>query len=93
MTPAQKIIKYIALAFAVCLIVGIIGVVALLITDFEIISWYPACDFFTKTGLYCPGCGVTRMSVALLQLDFERAFYYHPVLLCSLPLLGVCFGL
>lgn len=62
----------------ICLIVGIIGVTALLITDFEIISWYPACDFFTKTGLYCPGCGGTRAVKSLLRGDFVKSFLYHP---------------
>lgn len=69
------------------LLVGLLYYLFVVITTIKI-----PCFFYVLTGLYCPGCGVTRMSVALLQLDFERAFYYHPVLLCSLPLLGVCFG-
>ena len=72
---------------AIVLLVGLLYYLFVVITTIKI-----PCFFYVLTGLYCPGCGVTRMSVALLQLDFERAFYYHPVLLCSLPLLGVCFG-
>lgn len=55
-------------------------------------GWKIPCLFYTLTGLYCPGCGVTRMAVALLQFDFARAFHYHPVLLCTLFPLGICFG-
>lgn len=62
----------------ICLIVGGIGIVALLITDFQIISWYPECDFFSKTGLYCPGCGGTRAVKSLLRGDIIRSFLYHP---------------
>lgn len=72
---------------AIVLLVGLLYYLFVVITTIKI-----PCLFYVLTGLYCPGCGVTRMSVALLQLDFERAFHYHPVLLCSLPLLGVCFG-
>ena len=62
----------------ICLVVGGIGIAVLLITDFEIISWYPECDFFSKTGLYCPGCGGTRAVKSLLRGDWVRSFLYHP---------------
>lgn len=45
------------------------------------------CMFYLITGLKCPGCGVTRMCVALLQLDFWTAFLSHPMLLLQLPFL------
>lgn len=31
------------------------------------------CPVYALTGLYCPGCGVTRMLLALLRLDFAAA--------------------
>lgn len=43
------------------------------------------CLFRLLTGLYCPGCGVTRMCLALLRLDFAAAFYSNPVIFCGLP--------
>lgn len=49
------------------------------------------CVFHLLTGLKCPGCGVTRMCVALLRLDFETAFYSNQALLLLLPVLGSVF--
>lgn len=37
------------------------------------------CPFKLFFGISCPGCGMTRAFFALLCLDFEKAFYYHPL--------------
>lgn len=44
------------------------------------------CVFHAVTGLYCPGCGVSRMCLALLQLHWREAFSYNPLVFCLLPL-------
>ena len=44
------------------------------------------CLFYTITGLQCPGCGISRMFLALFQLDFAAAFHYNVAVLCLLPL-------
>lgn len=45
------------------------------------------CPIYALTGLYCPGCGVTRMLLSLLRLDFALAWRYNPaILLLALPL-------
>lgn len=44
------------------------------------------CMFNKITGLQCPGCGVSRMCISLLKLDFEAAFKYNPVIMCMLPI-------
>lgn len=31
------------------------------------------------TGVICPGCGMSRAWLAVLQLDFAAAFRYHPM--------------
>ena len=49
------------------------------------------CPFRAVTGLLCPGCGTSRMAVALLQFDFKEAFIVQPVLFCFLLPLVVCF--
>lgn len=49
------------------------------------------CPIRTVTGLECPGCGVTRMCIALMQLDFKNAFLCHPMLFILLLPLGAVF--
>jgi len=50
------------------------------------------CPFHAVTGLLCPGCGVTRLCLALLRLDAAAAWQANPVLLALLPLLGGMLG-
>ena len=50
------------------------------------------CLFRKITGLDCPGCGVSRMLMALLRLDFSAAFRANRVLFCMLPVLAFAFG-
>lgn len=37
----------------------------------------PACSFYYFTGLYCPGCGMTRALHAALHCHFSEAFSYN----------------
>lgn len=50
------------------------------------------CVFHSITGLECPGCGITRMCVYLLHLDFKNAFYSNQMLFILLPVLAYLFG-
>lgn len=50
------------------------------------------CPFHALTGLQCPGCGVTRMCLALLRLDVAGAWQANGVLLALLPVLGGLLG-
>lgn len=43
------------------------------------------CFFHKVTGFYCPGCGITRMFLSLLHLDFYQAFRFNPYLFILLP--------
>ncbi|SDZ23354.1 Protein of unknown function [Lysobacter sp. yr284] len=50
----------------------------------------PGCMFYHFTGLYCPGCGMTRAAHALVHGDLAQAVAMNPllpVLLLILPLL------
>lgn len=38
------------------------------------------CPIYELTGFYCPGCGITRMFIAIFSLDFYQAFRYNPLL-------------
>ncbi len=53
--------------------------------------WLP-CPFHALTGLECPGCGVTRMCLALLRLDFAGAWAANPGLLLLSPLILALVG-
>ena len=46
------------------------------------------CPFWRLTGLKCPGCGVTRMCLALLRLDWAEAWQANAALLLALPVLA-----
>lgn len=45
------------------------------------------CPIKYLTGISCPGCGMTRAMLSAIQLDFHKAFYFHPMW-WSLPLLA-----
>ena len=47
------------------------------------------CPFHAVTGLWCPGCGASRMCLALLRLDFAEAWSWNPGLMLLLPFLAV----
>jgi hypothetical protein len=44
------------------------------------------CVFHEVTGLYCPGCGITRAALSLLELDWDQAARYNLLLLAILPM-------
>lgn len=46
------------------------------------------CLIRTQTGFYCPGCGVTGMCLALLQLDFATAYAMNPYILTISPIIA-----
>lgn len=56
-----------------------------------LIHWdlYLPCIFREITGWKCPGCGVTRMCMSIMKMDFVSAFYYNPVVFLMLPTLAV----
>lgn len=43
------------------------------------------CFFHEITGLYCPGCGITRMCLSILEFDFYQAFRFNPFLFLLSP--------
>lgn len=48
------------------------------------------CPIKALTGVSCMGCGMTRAWLAALRLDFQKAFYYHPLFV--VPLLVVIYS-
>ena len=49
------------------------------------------CLFHQLTGFQCSGCGMTRMCLSLLKLDFKSAFYYNPYIFVTSPIILACF--
>lgn len=48
-------------------------------------SYYPKCQFFTWTGLHCPGCGTTRCLHSLVHGDVAQAAAYNALSLVFIP--------
>jgi hypothetical protein len=55
-------------------------------------SFYPRCPFFALTNLECPGCGMTRALAAMLHGQFALSWYYNPLALLLVPVLGAYFA-
>ncbi len=51
----------------------------------KIVGFGIPCIFHTITGLHCPGCGISRMFIALASFDFTVAFQSNALILCCLP--------
>lgn len=51
----------------------------------RVTGWGIPCIFHLVTGLHCPGCGVSRMCLALLRLDIRGAWEANPAILALLP--------
>lgn len=43
------------------------------------------CQIKALTGLNCPGCGLTRMTLALLHGEWYQAFRYNPWFFTTIP--------
>ena len=52
-------------------------------------AFYPICLFHQLTGLMCPGCGALRALHQLLHGHLIAAFRFNPLLVLSLPGIGL----
>lgn len=60
------------------LILGIellILVILFVICNTDIVSYFPHCWIYEKTGLLCPACGGTRLFVNLFRGNIKDAFF------------------
>lgn len=46
---------------------------------------YVPCFLNYVTGLYCPGCGLTRMLYSMLEGNFYQAFRFNPLMFIATP--------
>lgn len=75
----KKNIKYLIIAFTILSLYLYLG---------NYFNIYIPCPIKKITGLYCPGCGITRMIKSLLHLDFYQAFRFNPLVFISLPFIA-----
>ncbi|MCR5370934.1 MAG: DUF2752 domain-containing protein [Clostridium sp.] len=74
--------QYVIRTWTEILLIGLGYFLLVLFTPFRI-----PCPIRFLTGYQCPGCGVTRMVMALSRLDFRQAFLENAYVLCLLPVL------
>ena len=80
----RKRLGQLAKIVAVALLLGIAYFIFIKLT-----GWALPCPIRLVTGKYCPGCGSSRMMLALLRFDFEEAFRANRLLFFLLPLVLV----
>ncbi len=83
----QQRFKYLLITTTIIVFIGFVYYIFVSLTGFGI-----PCFIRALTGIECPGCGVTRMLIALIRLDFKASFGFNPVVFCALPFLAICFG-
>lgn len=74
--------KWIVLGFA-------LGAAVLAVLVRENAPGLPPCILQSTTGLFCPGCGVTRASRALMLGDLAGAMRMNAVAILLMPLLAI----
>ena len=79
-TDERKRLKKIISRAIVILAIGILYALFVKLTGVSI-----PCIFHKVTGLHCPGCGISRMFLALLELNIVKAARYNLFVLCMLP--------
>lgn len=68
------------------LIISISVIILIYISHFLITGTGIPCLIKKFTHHYCPGCGITRMCMSILSLDFYQAFRYNPLVFTYLIL-------
>lgn len=58
---------------------NLIKIISFIIVSGIILLVFYHCPFLYFFGIPCPGCGMTRALISAAKLDFNAAFYYHPL--------------
>lgn len=64
-----------------------VGTIALFYAVIELLG--VTCPIRFLTGISCPGCGMSRAWLAVLRLEWETAFAFHPLFLLPVPAAGL----
>ena len=78
----KKRLKEVVRPVAQVLLIGIAYFVFIKIT-----GWMIPCPIRLVTGKYCPGCGLSRMLLAMLRFDFKAAFLANRFLFFLMPVI------
>ena len=65
------------------------GLAMLRVFERQIVPFLPFCPLHAFTGLYCPGCGVTRATRALLHGDLQAAWQWNALFVVALPVAAI----
>ena len=82
MTDQKKRLKSTLIKYGVIFGIALAYLIFVLCTGLGI-----PCVFHAITKLECPGCGVTRMLISIVKLDFISTFWYNPFLFITGPFL------
>jgi hypothetical protein len=65
-----------------------LAVLALILGALGLAVWsdFPLCPMAGTFGVPCPGCGLTRATLALLYGDVRSALHFHPLVWLMAPL-------
>lgn len=65
-----------------------IAILALVLGALGVAIWsdFPLCPMAGTFGVPCPGCGLTRATLALLHGDVRAALHFHPLVGLMAPL-------
>lgn len=76
-------------ALGVFLFFGFLAFIAICLMLESYLGIGYVCPIYKATGLSCPGCGGTRMLLALFDFDIVQAFRYNAFLTVTLPPLAI----
>lgn len=81
MQTDKKLDKYFYITGWIVIALITVLVMIVMINGIGILHKMPPCAFNKVTGLYCPGCGGTRATIALFRGQIIRSFRFHPFVL------------
>lgn len=61
----------------VALVVAVVVIITYWLNPFGVVKLMSGCSLKEVTGLYCPGCGGTRATKALLRFQILKSIYYN----------------
>lgn len=66
--------------------VGVVGFIIFKTTDIKTVTVdrFGNCMFEDLTGIFCPGCGMTRSMTALIDLKPVKSLLYHVLPICAI---------